>query len=413
MSFSVITKISELKNHLNEPLYRNSFFIMLTTPSSAGFGFIFWLAAAKLYSKEDIGIATALISSMTLPILISRFGLDQSLVRFFPERDKSKIFSTACFITTFFALLFGIAFISGIDIFSPELKIIKKYAFLYFLFIIPSSILSLTGVSFVALRRAEYNFLQSLLVGSRIIFLVLLVSFGAFGIFISVGMSFILALIISALFLLRFGIKVTGIDMEFLKESFHFSAGNYFSGLLLALPAQILPILVLSVLGAEETAHYYIAFTMSSLLFIIPTAFSTSLFVEGSHGEALKKNALKSLFAVFSLLVPGVIILYFLGGFLLGLIGKTYAAGGLELLRLMALSSFFVAINSIYFSIKKIQKDVKSLIFLSALIFALLIGLSYVFMPRFGIHGVGYAWLLAYGLSSLIVGALVKRERWI
>jgi len=135
--------------------------------------------------------------------------------------------------------------------------------------------------------------------------------------------------------------------------------------------------------------------------------------VEGSHGEALKKNALKSLFAVFSLLAPGVIILYFLGGFLLGLIGKTYAAGGLELLRLMALSSFFVAINSIYFSIKKIQKDVKSLIFLSALIFALLIGLSYVFMPRFGIHGVGYAWLLAYGLSSLIVGALVKREKWI
>jgi len=31
-----------LKKYLNDPLYKNSFFIMLTSISNAGFGFFFW-----------------------------------------------------------------------------------------------------------------------------------------------------------------------------------------------------------------------------------------------------------------------------------------------------------------------------------------------------------------------------------
>ena len=90
----------ELKEYLRDPLYKNSFFIMLTSISNAGFGFFFWMLAAKLYPKKDVGIATALISSMALLVLLSRLGLDQSLIRFFPERDKSSVFGTSAVIRT-------------------------------------------------------------------------------------------------------------------------------------------------------------------------------------------------------------------------------------------------------------------------------------------------------------------------
>jgi len=150
--------IKQLIKYLKDPLYKNSFFIMLTSISNAGFGFFFWMLAAKLYPKEDVGVATALISSMALLVLLSCFGLDQSLIRFFPERDKSSIFSTSAIITTLFAVLFGVIFIMGIDIWSPQLDIVRKYAFLYFIFLATSSIISLTGVSFIAIRRAEYYF---------------------------------------------------------------------------------------------------------------------------------------------------------------------------------------------------------------------------------------------------------------
>ena len=71
----ITTKIkTRIINHMKDPLYRISFFIMLTSISNAGFGFIFWMLAAKLYPKEDVGIATALISAMSLPVLLSRLG---------------------------------------------------------------------------------------------------------------------------------------------------------------------------------------------------------------------------------------------------------------------------------------------------------------------------------------------------
>ncbi len=372
------------------------------------FGFIFWVLAAKIYPKEDIGIATALISSLSLVILLSRFGLNQSMIRFFPEKDKGKVFGTSVVITTIFAVSLGVIFIAGVDIWSPELHIVKRYAFPYLLFLAANSIALLTGSAFVALRKAEYYFLQNLLMGSRIAFLVPLVFLGTLGIFSSVGISFIVTLIFSLFLLVKLGIKPAGMDRGFLSDAFRFSAGNYVAALLMRSPGYVLPIMVLNTLGAEETAHYYVAFAITSLLFMIPRAVSTSLFVEGSHGEALKKTALKSIFAVFLILTPAVIVVYFFGELVLELVGKDYAVGGLAVLRLMALSSFFVGICEINSSIKRIQKDMKGLILLGVLIFALLLGLSYAFIPKLGLLGLGYAWMISYGVSGLVVGLFFK-----
>ena len=126
----------------------------------------------------------------------------------------------------------------------------------------------------------------------------------------------------------------------------------------------------------------------------------------------MKKTTLKSIFTIFLLLTPSVIILYFFGELVLQLIGKDYTERGLSLLRLMALSSFFVAICEIHSSIRRIQKDIKRLILLGAMIFALLLGLSYIFMPKLGLPGVGYAWIISYGVSGVIFTGFAKSARW-
>lgn len=53
---AIPTNLEEIKKHLNDPLYKNSLFIMLTSISGSGFGFIFWILAAKLYAPQDVGI---------------------------------------------------------------------------------------------------------------------------------------------------------------------------------------------------------------------------------------------------------------------------------------------------------------------------------------------------------------------
>ena len=413
----VITKnLTEIKHHLRDPLFKNSIFIMLTSVSGAGFGFIFWMLAAKLYPPEDVGIATALISSMALLVLLSRFGLDFSIIRFFPTHDKSRIFSTSAIITTSFAVIFGAIFIAGVDIFSPELHLLKspQNAVLFLIFLAASSATALTDFLFVAIRRAGFLFLQSIVVGSRILFLIPLVVLGAVGIFGAVGISVVLALAAALVLLVRSGIRVrAAIDRGFLNDAFHFSAGNYLASLFMTAPNMILPIMVLNTLGAEEAAYYYIAFAIAALLFMIPNSISMSLFVEGSHGESLKRIVMKSLIVIFSLIVPAAALLYVCGGWLLGMVGADYAAGGLEVLRVMVVASLFVGVNYVYFAIKRVQKDVKGIVVLSGLVSGLVVGFGYVFMVMYGVVGVGYAWLVGNVVGSVCAGVMVWRAGWI
>lgn len=401
-------------NHLQDPLFKSSFFIMLTSVSNAGFGFIFWVLAAKLYSPEEMGVATALISSMSLIVLISRFGLDFSIIRFFPTNDKSKIFSTSVIITTFFAFLFGLIFIMVVDLFSPELYFLKSLqnAVFFQIFLVASSLISVASISFVAIRKADFQFIQNLIIGSRVLLLFPLTALGAIGIFGAVGISFVLAVLVAHVLLGKSGIMTHAVvDRSFLKETFHFSTNNYLAGLFMTAPNMILPIMILNTLGPNPAAYYYIAFAIAALLFMIPNAISMSLFVEGSHGEALKRTIMKSLKVNFLLLIPAVGILYACSDWVLGMVGADYASGGVEVLRAMIVASLFVGVNYIYFAIKRVQKDVKKIVVLNGVICGLLLGFGYVFMLMFGVVGVGYAWVVANGIGSLFVGVMVWRER--
>jgi len=50
MKIAIPKTRAELQYHFRDPLLKNSLFIMLTSIAGAGFGFIFWMLAAKLYS---------------------------------------------------------------------------------------------------------------------------------------------------------------------------------------------------------------------------------------------------------------------------------------------------------------------------------------------------------------------------
>jgi len=386
-----------------DPIYKSSLFILLSSLSNAGFGFLFWIMAAKLYPKDQLGIAIALISSINLLVTFTRFGLDQSMVKYFAIGDKSKIICTTIIVTTLFAILFGVVFIMGIDIWSPELHNIKSFSIIYLAFLGTSSIISLTGLSFLVWGKSEYFLLQNLLLASRIILLFPLVSLGSFGVLDSLGLASIIALIVSFYLLSKLGLILTRIDRKFLVDSFHLSAGIYACDTIMNIPFMVLPLLILNLLGSESTANYYISYSMASLLFMVPNAFSLSLFIEGSKAEALGKNIIKALCATFIILAPLIVILYFFGNNLLRFVGKDYV-NGVPLLNLLIFSSFFYSVISVFQSINKIQKDITNLIRFSCLYSILLLGLIYIFIIKFGFIGVGYAWVLAYGIMTLIIG---------
>ena len=413
MAVALPKNFSEVRHHLQEPLIRNSFFIMASSLVAAGFGFFFWMIAARLYSQADVGIATALMSSMGLLILISRLGLDQSVIRFFPSRDKNRVLGTALLVPTAVALGAGLIFIAAVDVISPELTIVKTVAPLYLAFLGTYSITWVFEGAFNALRKSEHYFTLNLLYGSRILFLPPLIFLGAMGIFSAYGLSFVLGLILSLFLLSRCSVRpALCVDRVFLREAWQFSAGAYIAGILMSAPNMVIPIMVLHVLGAESTASYYITYAIVSILFMIPYAVTTSPFVEGSHGGEMKRSVFRTLASMFALLIPAIIGLSLFGEQILNLIGKDYVEG-MALLRVLAFSAIFVSVCQTFISIAKVRNDLRSLIVISSFVSVALLGLGFTLMHLFGLIGMGYAWLITYVLGTILVVLILKRKGWI
>ena len=160
MNIPIPKNIPELKQQLNDPLYKNSFFLVLSKVFNAACGLFFWMLAARLYSIEDVGLATALIASLGLVILFSRFGLDFSLIRFLPIKDKNEVFNTCLIITTISSFIVGLVYILGANFFSSRLSFIQnpKYAIIFLTFAVMNSIDLTTGYAFIAIKKGRNYF---------------------------------------------------------------------------------------------------------------------------------------------------------------------------------------------------------------------------------------------------------------
>ena len=152
------------------------------------------------------------------------------------------------------------------------------------------------------------------------------------------------------------------------------------------------------------------AYAIFSVLFIILGAISTSLFVEGSHGEALRQNVLRSFRTIIVILTPSVALLIVFGGTFLRLIGESNI-DSLGLLRIMAASSCLTIVSTMYFSIKRIQKRVRVLMYLSLVFLGTLMVSAYFMVIDYGLIGVGYAWIQSYSLLDSVILVLAWRER--
>ncbi len=394
-----------------DPLYKNSIFLMLTNIIGSILGFIYWTLAARYYSAQDVGIATALISAMNLIAAISRLGFDIGLIRFLPETErKSEMLSSVLILAFFISICISSFFIYCIDILAPELIFIQQYSCYLLVFIFTTSVTTILGVTwgaFIGFRKAEYSFIQNITwMGIKVPLVVLFTALGSFGIFLSWGISVAIALIFSLLVLIPrvlYNLKFK-FEGKVIKSIMRFSFGNYIAGLFQMSPPLILPILILNVLGAKESAYFYVSWMIALLLFSVSTFSGFSMLAECSYKtNNIRREVFKALRFIFTLLIPAVFVVVIFGEWILHLFGKEYSENATLLLKVLAISSIPVALNTIYINIERIKNRVKSIIFIYGFIAFFTIGVSYLIMPVVGLIGVGIAWLSANIIVCLVL----------
>ena len=419
----IATSRKRLKQLLSVSFYRNALYLMVAHLAVPLTGLVFWVIAARFYSPEDVGVASAVIAAMTLLALLSTLGLEFGVVRFLPEsRESGSLLLNSCFtVAGFTALALCAVFLGGIGFWSPALLFLRQdpaYLAAFVVFTMTYAVSMIAANAFVGKRRAGFTLAHGLILGVlRLPLLLLLASFlGSLGIFASWGLSWVVALIISLLvFMPRvqpgYRPSIT-VSRKVVREMARFSFANYFASLLWAAPGLILSVMVLNILGAELNAYFFVAWAVGGVLATVPLATSMSLFAEGSTDEAsLGANTRRSLKLTFLVVVPAVIVFAVFADKLLLLFGAAYSGEGEMLLRLLALSALPIAINHTYLSVKRVQKKLTILLTLSAFIPVSTLVLTYLLLPWIGITGAGIAWLGSQGVVALgiIVSFILKR----
>ena len=382
-------------------------------------GFFFWMINARLYSAEQVGIGTTLISIMTLISSFSILGLGNGLIRYLPtSKRKNEKINTSFMLVGLTSIFVSIFFLVFLKTFSPRLLFVREniiFSLLFILFIVFSSLDIISENVFIAYRSSKFVLIKNTISSiAKLILPIFLVALGAYGIFTSMGIAMAIAFLVSLVFLiLRFNYSPKPIiDRSIVKRMTKFSLGNYIAGFIGGLPAMVLPILITNSIGAKFSAYFYMDMMIANLLYIIPMATSQSLFAEGSYSETDLKIHLKKVIKIISIiLIPAIIVTSLFGNYILLAFGKEYSDEGFILLKLLSISGIFISINAIGGTILNIKIKIKLLILLSLIKTTVILSLSVFFikMNLFGIVGVGIGWMLGQGIISVIYLLFTKK----
>ena len=317
--------------------------------------------------------------------------------------------------------MFSILFLIGLPFWAPKLVPVLWgnifFTFLFILFTLLWLLSMLVDAVFVAKRTAEYVLIRNLVFSIlKLLIVFFAVALGAFGIFFSWGISALIAFIVVLLYFLpRLGHRPGfSIDRTVIGHIFKFSLGNHVANFLGYSAILLLPLMITEVLSPEMAAYFYISWMIASILFMVPVGISSSLLAEVSTNEdKFRENLKKAIKFTYLLVIPGVILLYILSDELLLLFDEGYVVNALSVLRIFALSTLFYAANVIYITVKNIQKKVKTVIAVNAVIAFFTLSLSYLLLGRIGLEGVALAWLFSQASVTVIISLTIIFRRYV
>lgn len=404
-------------------LYADAFYLWVNGVVTSVFGFIFWTAVARLYDAEDVGLAAAAVSALMLLGVVSNLGLGLGLIRFLPEADDRgvSLLNGSFTLGASAATAIAVVFLLGIPLWSPSLAFLREqplHSALYVLFAICATVGTIQTHAFMAVRRAEFGLLAN--AGASVPKICLAVALAMFSNPFSIVAAWGTALLVSVIagsfwFLRRAqpsyrpAIRVKDWpSFEVLSYSF----GNYVSNLLFMTPTFLLPIIVVSQVGGQEGAYFYMAWTVGMLLTSMASSLSLSLFSEGSHyRDGLGRGLWQALGTALVISAFAAVLLLIAADRLLLVFGSDYAREAAGLLRLLALASVPACVTSLYLGVERVRKGIRRLILMSLVVAGIALGGSYLLLGAMGIEGVGIAWLAAECVGAAIATGQYFFER--
>jgi O-antigen/teichoic acid export membrane protein len=402
-------------------LYRNAIYLMISSTALGLTGFFFWMAAARLYSSEEVGLASAAIAAMSLLSMLAMVGLDHALVRFIPGAGQSArdITNSSFTIGLLTSIILALVFIAGLSFWSPKLHLILEHPMLVIAFVVSvaaTTLFTLAQRVFTAKRRSSFALAISLVFGLlRFVPLVIMAVYTTtLGIFSAWVIATFISVVIGILFLLprvEPGYRPSlVIKKDIVSPMVRFASANFLANMSSSITVFVLPLVVLNVLGEEQNAYFYVTWNFSNVMHALLAAVTINLFAEGSYNQQrLREFVKKSLKLMTLILIPAVTLTLLLGDKLLLAFGQEYSHNATHLLWLLILSCVPLSINLTYVAIMRVRTQMRVIVAISLFGSVVTLGLSPYLLSQIGLVGVGVAYIASQGVVAIYSGRQILK----
>ena len=396
-------------------LVRNSLYLMLSSGLQAALGFTFWVIVARLFSTEDVGRASSLVTATSLLAILSLFGLNSTLVRFLPtSKDRDALITAAAILVAVCGAGFGLIYLLLTPVLAPRLAFVEHRPVMVAGFVLLTSVAAvnlLTNSVFIASRKASYCALTDGGISgiTKIVSGLILAGTGAYGLYCACAAGFAIAAVVSLALTavaLHWRPSLTA-SFRTLKPLLRFSSANYAGNICTLLPTLVVPLIVLDRLGASAAAYYFVAFQIATLLYSAVYAVEQAFLAEGSHAEAdwreIRKRSRRFAVALF---VPACLVLIFAAHWVMLTFGVRYSHHATPSLMVLALAVIPIAASNWSWTVLRLTGQLQLLV-ASAAVYALAVcGLAWFLAPH-GLTAVAASWPVGCSLSAIVASIAV------
>jgi len=398
---------------IGNALYRGSLILLANTVVVSAIGVGFWTLAARAYPASEVGVFSSLVAGVGLLATIAALGFPNTMIRHIVSADNPRgllivaIISIATVGTT---LCLVAELVLGPHL--PSVLHLRQHGKMMLLvvgLVIITAISSTFDAGLIA-TRSSHAVLAKNVVGStvKVALLYFLIGFHSYGLLLSYAVGLTLATILSGFALgrrIRGGQHAPG-SFRSVRRYLSVTPGNYLATIMGILPTSIVPIEVLVVRGAADTARFAIAFLIAGFLNLIPSTVAQVLFAEASRqGVSLGGQLRSALRGVYGLLTPAVAIIVIGAPLALRVFGEAYSATATGCLRVLALSALLTGGTYLVDSMLISRDRIAAYVFINGANAALVLCMVRLLLP-YGLTAAAGGWALAQGLS-LILGLVL------
>lgn len=403
------------------PQLRGSMWLLLAVVTNAAGGFFFWLVAARLYDADAFGSAAALFTAVQFVNYATNLGFPVAVGRFARGSTVGahRLFNLALIATTLSSVVGSVIVLALLPeaVTDPLWGQGRAVGFLVFsLIVIGMSFTVIGEVRLMAMRRWSWVLARAGLVAVIRIPLIWLhpLDSDALWLFLLVaGVPAISGVIIAAaLARADHGWDFRPLPSE-ARAALRFAAVNYLGLLALQAPLFALPVIVLVNVSASTMASFYIAFSITTVAFLVPHTLGQVLLVEGGNEDRDPRAQVR----LAMVLAVGAMVLATIGSIglahvLTAIYGADFQAAANALPWLVGASVPW-AVTAILLTRARLDNATGPTLAITGTLAVMTLAPALLLIPDHGIAGATVAWIsgnLAAALVALGAGGVVLRR---